>query len=99
MILGNLGAGLFTGDTTLSKLGPGMISLLGGYSAEAVRQILDRLVEVMVSTVRGKDDAAGAERLNVAKDVLSVAETATASANTPPEVREKLNTLLRKLRQ
>jgi hypothetical protein len=98
MILGNLGAGLFAGDTTLSKLGPGMISLLGGYSAEAVRQILDRLVEVLVSVVRGKGDTAAAERVNVAKDVLEVSEAA-AKANSADEVRSKLNALLRKLRQ
>src|SRR6185503_9358434 len=48
-ILANLGSQLFEGNSTIATLGPGIIALLGGYSAEAVKQILDRLVEVLVT--------------------------------------------------
>jgi hypothetical protein len=36
-----------------AKFSPGVLALLGGYSAEAVEQILQRLVEVLLSLVRG----------------------------------------------
>ena len=58
MILANIGSDLIKADGQIARLGPGMIALVGGYSAEAVRQILDRLVEVLVTAVRGKDTAA-----------------------------------------
>jgi hypothetical protein len=53
---------IFNDDSTLKTLGPNIIALLGGYSAEAVNQILQRLVEIMVATVKGSGaDAAKAE--------------------------------------
>ena len=97
VVLANLGSELFQDQTTLAKLGPGIIALLGGYSAEAVRQILDRLVVVLVTVVTGKEDAVGQERLSIAKDVLSIAEAAV-NPQTPPAVKEKLDTLLKKLK-
>jgi hypothetical protein len=69
VVLANLGSELFQGNDTLAKLGPGIIALLGGYSAEAVRQVVDRLVEVLATIVKGKDTATD-ERLTVTKDVL-----------------------------
>lgn len=52
-ISGKLGTAL---DQSLS---PGVIALLGGFSARAVELILQRLVEVLMATVRGdgSDDA------------------------------------------
>jgi len=96
VILANLGFGLFSGNDTIIKLGPGIIALIGGYSAEAVRQILDRLVEILVTAVRGKDTTTD-ERLAVAKDVLSIAQTAASDPNTPANVKDKLDGLLKKL--
>lgn len=98
MVVGNVGSNLIQGNQTISELGPGIIALLGGYSAEAVRQILDRLVEVLVTAVKGKDTRTD-ERLVVAQDVLSIAQVAAADSNTPDEVRDKLNDLLKKLQQ
>jgi hypothetical protein len=99
LIVGNLGSGLFKTQETLREVGPGVIALLGGYSAEAVKQIRDRLVEVLVSVVRGKDDAAKAQRIDVAKDVLAVAQSAAVNPATPAPVREQLDALLLKLRR
>lgn len=94
VILANVGSKLFQQDQTISKLGPGVIALLGAYSAEAVRQILDRLVEVLVSIVKGRETF-DQQRLTVAEDVLSIA----ADPNTPKEMKEKLDGLLKKLQQ
>jgi len=55
MVLACFGSDLFRAETTLAKLGPGAIALLGGYSAEAVRQILDRFVEVLLTVVAGRE--------------------------------------------
>ncbi len=51
IILANLP--LFDKDGTLKSLGEGIIALLGGFSAEAVYQILQRLVDILVATVKG----------------------------------------------
>jgi hypothetical protein len=72
VILANLGANVFQGNEILDKLGPGIVALLGGYSAEAVRQILDRLVEVLITVVKGQETS-DKDRLEVAKDQLSLA--------------------------
>jgi hypothetical protein len=48
---------------------PGILAILGGYAAEAVQQILQRLVEVMLTAVRG-DGSAQAQ----AKSVVALAE-------------------------
>ncbi len=72
VVLANFGAGLFKGSELIPKLGPSGIALLGGYSAEAVRQILDRLVQVLVTTVKGRDPTSG--KLAVAQEMLSIAD-------------------------
>jgi aspartate/glutamate racemase len=38
---------------TITCLSPAIIGILGGFSAEAVEQILQRLVDVLLSTIRG----------------------------------------------
>lgn len=98
IILANLGAELFKSNDTLSKLAPGIIALLGAYSAEAVRQILDRLVEVLLTVVKGKDTSSE-ERLAIAKDVLSVSQAAASNPTTPADVKSKLDGLLKKLQK
>ena len=62
----------------LAELGPGMIAILGGFSAEAVEQILRRMVEVLVTFVRG-DGSAQAK-----------AELATKQTKRDSAVRDKL---------
>jgi hypothetical protein len=43
---------------------PGVVGILGGFSAEAVQQILQRLVEVLLSLVRGDNSAQVQSKLN-----------------------------------
>jgi hypothetical protein len=47
-------------ETALADLTPGMIALLGGFSAEVVEQVLQRLIAVMVTAVRGEGAAQAA---------------------------------------
>lgn len=68
-----VGLGLKLEDSSaVLKLTPTVLAILGGYSAEAVEQILQRLVDVLLSTVRG-DGSASAE-------AKAVAEQATKNA-------------------
>ena len=98
LILANLGSGLFKSETLIAKLGTGMIGLLGGYSAEAVRSILDRLVEVLVAAVEGKDKSK-AQQLELSADIIDISQAAAADPNTPADVRDKLEQLLKKLQK
>ncbi len=93
VVLANLGKGLFEGTGTISKLGPGGIAFLGGYSAEGVRQILDRLVQVLVATVKGQDLAAG--KLAVAREMLSIADKKTGEAGTPEAIKTAVTELIK----
>jgi hypothetical protein len=52
IILANLPIS-FGQDPTLRSLGKDVIAILGGYSAEAVNQVLQRLVDILVATVKG----------------------------------------------
>jgi H+/Cl- antiporter ClcA len=40
-------------NNAIACLSPAIIGILGGFSAEAVEQVLQRLVEVLLSTIRG----------------------------------------------
>ena len=40
-------------DNLIHKVGPGVIAIIGGYSAEAVQLILQRLADVISAAVRG----------------------------------------------
>jgi hypothetical protein len=40
-------------DSLIHKLGPGVVAIIGGYSAEAVQLILQRLADVISAAVRG----------------------------------------------
>ncbi|MFH1572155.1 MAG: hypothetical protein ABIL09_29465 [Gemmatimonadota bacterium] len=96
VIAANLGTGLFAGDDTIALLGPGIIALLGGYAAEAVRQVLDRLVEILTTAVSGKDRAAQ-ERLKLTGEVIELSRLVSQTAGTSDELRERVASLLRKL--
>jgi hypothetical protein len=71
----------------LTKLGPGMIAIIGGYSAEAVQLILQRLSDVITATVRGdnssdtkaKLQASHSTRINDARSKLANARAAQAT--------------------
>jgi hypothetical protein len=65
-------------ESTKYGLTPGILAILGGYAAEAVQQILQRLVEVLVTAIRG-DGSAQAK-----------AQVAAAQANKNADVRSKL---------
>ncbi len=93
VVLANFGAGLFEGSATIAKLGPSGIALLGGYSAEAVRQILDRLVQVLVTVVRGRDLAS--EKLAVAQELLSIADRKAGEAGKSEAIESAVTDLIK----
>jgi hypothetical protein len=49
--------GINTSDSILKNITPSLVALLGGYSAEAVNQILRRLVEMLITLVKGDAQA------------------------------------------
>ena len=55
------------------SLTPGVLAILGGYAAEAVEQILQRLVEVVLALVRG-DNSAQTQAKVVAEQVTKNAK-------------------------
>jgi hypothetical protein len=65
-------------ESTHYGLTPGILAILGGYAAEAVQQILQRLVEVLLAAVRG-DGSAQAQ-----------AKAVAAQADKNAELRSKL---------
>jgi hypothetical protein len=71
-----LGASLFKNNPTISNLGPAVIALLGGFSTEAVYQILQRLVDILLAAVRGDDsDSVKAKASQAAqKELLTMAD-------------------------
>jgi hypothetical protein len=52
-------------NNAIACLSPAIIGILGGFSAEAVEQVLQRLVEVLLSTIRGDNSAQVQAKLNV----------------------------------
>ncbi len=83
------------------SLSPGVLALLGGFSAEAVEVILQRLVEILLTAVRGdaRDEAkaklvaAAAARDAVVKKSLDAVIDAHMSGATPARVTALLDTL------
>lgn len=62
-ILGYFGASLLNGfaaahNADPKQLGPPVLALIGGYAAEAVSQILQRIADTLVTIVRGTNDDA-----------------------------------------
>ena len=83
------------------SLSPGVLALLGGFSARAVELILQRLVEVLLAAVRGdgSDDArarlttASAAKDNTVKKALDAVIDAHANGATPAKVKTLLDSL------
>jgi len=83
------------------SLSPGVLALLGGFSAEAVEVILQRLVEVLLTAVRGdaSDDAkvklaaAAAARDAAVKKSLDAVIDAHMTGAPPATVRTLLDTV------
>lgn len=90
-----MGAPRFSGSETLQTLGPAVAALLGGFSTQAVYQVLQRLVEVMLSAVRGDNsNAAKAQAADTArKELLTLA----ADQNMPTAVATKLMAAAKKV--
>ena len=55
IILGNFGHQLLALEGDAKEIGQVALALIGGYSAEAVAQILQRLADMLVTMVRGSD--------------------------------------------
>lgn len=51
-------------NNAIACLSAAIIGILGGFSAEAVEQVLQRLVEVLLSTIRGDNSAQVQAKLN-----------------------------------
>ncbi len=68
VILANALGPILKGQFESTKLGftPGILAILGGYAAEAVQQILQRLVEIMLAAVRGDGSGPAAAKAQAA---------------------------------
>ncbi len=95
-ILGFFGSELFT-DQVVETFSAGSLALVGGYSADAVGDILGRVAEVLRAAVRGPDQGKRqrdqAEAIKLMQEALATAH----KSNAPPEVIEALNDALEKL--
>jgi hypothetical protein len=84
----------------LAKLSSGVIAIIGGYSAEAVQQVLQRLADILVAVVRGDNSAQvkaelaaqNAEKSKQARDKIVDAKAAHATGK-PDEVTKALSEL------
>jgi hypothetical protein len=85
----NLGTG------TAGKFGPSVLALLGGFSTEAVYQILQRLVEVLLAAVRG--DNSGAAKAKAANDAQKEFLNLADDPGMPPAMKSKLIASAKKL--
>jgi len=76
-------APLLNKNETLRNLGPAVIALLGGFSTEAVYQVLQRLVDILLAAVRGDgSDAAKTKATKTAQsELLSLAEDPAVTGN------------------
>jgi hypothetical protein len=90
-----LGTSLFKSNPTISNLGPAVIALLGGFSTEAVYQILQRLVDILLAAVRGDNsDTVKAKASQVARnELLTMADDPAL----PPDLKSKAIAVARKV--
>ena len=103
IILANLP--IFDKNETLRSLGKGVIALLGGFSAEAVNQVLQRLVDILVATVKGSgSDLAKAQveqvKTKAAAQLASTKQSASqelANIMSDPGLSESLRSRLKDL--
>lgn len=89
--------------TPMAQLGPGVIALIGGFSAEAVEQVLNRLVEIILSAVRGDASApakaqAEADVRNTKNDLSKDVAGLLQHTDDPAKLRESIKGMLDKLR-
>jgi hypothetical protein len=106
LILANFGDSLMTGSGPTSKvIGPAALALVGGYSADAVNLILQRVSDTLVAAVRGSGDEAikakqaQLEAESKAGDVQQRQATATELGEllgtvTDPEIKAKIQRLM-----
>jgi uncharacterized membrane protein len=87
LILASLGVA--DQNDTLKKLGLGVIALLGGYSAEAVNQVLQRLVDILLAAVKG-----GGGDVAKAKEEEVKAKAATQVTSAKQSMSQELSDLL-----
>jgi hypothetical protein len=75
------------GNTQIMSLGPAVLALLGGFSTEAVYQLLQRLVDILLAAVNGDGtDAAQAKASQSGqKELLNLADDPAMS----PEMKSK----------
>jgi hypothetical protein len=100
LILANVAAApLFDSNQTFRNLGPAVIALLGGFSAEAVYQILQRLVDVLLAAVRGDNSAEAKNKASqtAQNELLSLASDSTVAAN--PALLDKIHGAIKKVGQ
>jgi hypothetical protein len=74
------------------KFGPFTLSVVGGFSAEAVVQILQRIADILVATVRGSDAQrakADAERITAKKMTDTATRLQDVLQSTPSAQRDK----------
>ena len=70
LILALIGRYFISSDSATAALGPGTLALVGGYSADAVNLILQRIADTLVTTVRGSaDDAIKAKQAQLEADL------------------------------
>lgn len=74
-------------NNTVSNLGPSVIALLGGFSTEAVYQVLQRFVDMLLAAVRGDDSDAAKTKASQAaqKELLALADDPSMS----PDLKSK----------
>ena len=87
-ILGSLVADSGKLTDAAGEFGPFTLSVVGGFSAEAVVQILQRIAEILVATVRGSDKErakADAERITAKKMNETAARLQEALQNPTPD--------------
>ena len=79
---------IFSQNPKLETLGPAVLALLGGFSTEGAYQILQRLVDVVLATVRGdgSDDAKAKASQAAQKELLVLADDPALT----PELRSKV---------
>jgi hypothetical protein len=92
-----LGAKLFAGKTGVNELGPSVIALLGGFSSEAVYQILQRLVDMLLATVRGDDSTAARDK--AAQDARTALLTLADDPAMPENMKSKILAQAKKVGQ
>ena len=85
-------------------LTPGLLAILGGYAAEAVELVLQRLVEILLSIVRGDGSAdvkakAAAAQVQTSASVDDLLQQLQTSCNDPAKFKatsDKIRAVLRK---